>query len=478
MGYRHWYVVGAIILLAFGLRIWHITTLPPGLYPDEAMNGGNAIEALKLGHWKVFYPENNGREGLFMNIQAGFLKVIGQNEPWVLRFPSTIFGTLTVLGLFLLIYELGFVSKLPNRFWLATFSAFFLATSVWHIIFSRIGFRAIMAPFFLTWGLYFALLAFRRRWLSAAAASGLSFGLGFYSYIAFRIMPALLLFYIPSFWKRKDFWHIAIATFIVAVVAFLPLGYYFLTHPPDFLGRTGQVSVFSSVSPTRDLAKNIGLTLLMFNWRGDGNWRHNIAGAPEVFWPVGILLIIGAALAFKRRSLFDWLMLGWLVLAFLPTVLSNEGIPHALRSILMLPAVMALAGSGALLIYQWLSRRWRTAQVKLAIVIFFAVLLYQAWYGYFIQWGQNPNVHGAFAANYVSIARQINALPQSEEKYVVVRAGGVMARGFPVAAETVMFITDTFLPEDQKSKRVEYLLPADYEARKSSLAGRHVFFID
>jgi len=41
-----------------------------------------------------------------------------------------------------------------------------------------------------------------------------------------------------------------------------------------------------------------------------------------------------------------------------------------------------------------------------------------------------------------------------------------------------MFITDTFLPEDQKSKRVEYLLPADYEARKSSLAGRHVFFID
>jgi len=171
-------------------------------------------------------------------------------------------------------------------------------------------------------------------------------------------------------------------------------------------------------------------------------------------------------------------MLGWLVLAFLPTVLSNEGIPHALRSILMLPAVMALAGSGALLIYQWLSRRWRTAQVKLAIVIFFAVLLYQAWYGYFIQWGQNPNVPGAFAANYVSIARQINALPQSEEKYVVVRAGGVMARGFPVAAETVMFITDTFLPEDQKSKRVEYLLPADYEARKSSLAGRHVFFID
>src|SRR3989338_1042931 len=83
MGYRHWYVVGAIILLAFGLRIWHITTLPPGLYPDEAVNSGNAIEALKLGHWKVFYPENNGREGLFMNIQAGFLKVIGQNEPWV-----------------------------------------------------------------------------------------------------------------------------------------------------------------------------------------------------------------------------------------------------------------------------------------------------------------------------------------------------------------------------------------------------------
>jgi len=41
-------------------------------------------------------------------------------------------------------------------------SAFFLATSFWHINFSRIGFRAIMAPFFLIWAVYFLIKSFNK----------------------------------------------------------------------------------------------------------------------------------------------------------------------------------------------------------------------------------------------------------------------------------------------------------------------------
>ena len=63
-----------IVIIATFLRLYNITQVPPGLYPDEAMNGNNALEALSklpsLSGFKVFYPENNGREGLFINIQA------------------------------------------------------------------------------------------------------------------------------------------------------------------------------------------------------------------------------------------------------------------------------------------------------------------------------------------------------------------------------------------------------------------------
>jgi hypothetical protein len=74
------------------------------------MNGNNALEALETHTFKTFYPENNGREGLFINIQAIFLKFLiplaGQTEPWMLRLPSAIFGILTVLGVYLLTKEI------------------------------------------------------------------------------------------------------------------------------------------------------------------------------------------------------------------------------------------------------------------------------------------------------------------------------------------------------------------------------------
>src|SRR3990167_4438131 len=112
-----------VLIIAGFLRLYHITTVPPGLYPDEAMNGNNALQAFSVGDfsaqgarlpdgqgpvsgWKVFYPENNGREGLFINIQALFLKFFGVNEPWVLRLPSAIFGILTVLGIYFLSREM------------------------------------------------------------------------------------------------------------------------------------------------------------------------------------------------------------------------------------------------------------------------------------------------------------------------------------------------------------------------------------
>ncbi len=95
----------AIMALAVFFRLWQINSIPPGLYPDEAMNGNNALEAIHTGDYKVFYPENNGREGLFINIQALSIKIFG-NEPWALRLVSALFGILTVLGVFFLAREL------------------------------------------------------------------------------------------------------------------------------------------------------------------------------------------------------------------------------------------------------------------------------------------------------------------------------------------------------------------------------------
>src|SRR3989338_3093286 len=199
-------VLLAIMALGAFLRFYQITEIPPGLYPDEAMNGNNALEALATGDFKVFYPENNGREGLFINMQAVSLAAFG-NTPWALRIVSALIGTLTILGIYLVTKELfsrnqNQESRIKKKestgshhdsYFLihdsriiGLFSAFFLATSYWHLNFSRIGFRAIMLPMFATFGIYFLLKGIRRGKPFDLIMAGLLTGLGVPTSLAFR----------------------------------------------------------------------------------------------------------------------------------------------------------------------------------------------------------------------------------------------------------------------------------------------------
>ncbi len=474
----------SILIIASFFRLYNLKALPPGLYPDEAMNGNNAIEALDHKDWKIFYPENNGREGLFINIQSLSVAAFGQ-KPWALRLPSAIFGILTVLGLYFLTKEL--FKNEP----LALLTAFLLATSFWHINFSRIGFRAIMAPFFLVWTLFFLMRAWRENkipdspvpepkpklwdlnfniWLWTILA-GLSYGLGFYSYIAYRATP--LLFIVLTFLyyhentrrpKSINVWKIFAVFSAVTILVLVPLGIYFAKNPADFFGRTAQISVFASSSPWKDLGLNVLKTAGMFNFVGDGNWRHNIAGQPQLFGPVGMLFLLGLAFSvFKLRKLqaCDWRLaipLAWLAIAALPVVVSNEGMPHALRAIIMIPPIFILAAIGGLKVYELLKKvigNWSLVISSLLIII----LIFQAYVAYFVTWGKNPNIAGAFNQNYVEIGSQLNALPKEMPKYVVVEAGGAIVHGIPMPAQTVMFLTNTFDVEKREEKNIVYLLP-------------------
>lgn len=466
-----------VTAVAGSLRFTSLSKYPPGLYPDEAMNGNNALEALKTGNFKVFYPENNGREALFINIQAFFLNAIGEREPWVLRLPSAIVGTLTVAGFFLLLLEFAWLIRLRFPLVLPFLGSFFMATSFWHIVFSRIGFRAIMAPFFLIWAAYGILLAFRKHWSRGAIFGGVMLGLGAHTYIAYRGMILLFLSLVPRFRDRKEFWHLSFLFMVSALIAALPLLAFFFGNSADFLGRTAQVSVFSSDTPIYDLAKNLGLTLQMFFWNGDYNWRHNIAGEPQIFLPVALLLLFGLVRALKKPTIFDYFFGSWFVLGLLPVIISNEGIPHALRAILLIPPVFAFGGAGGYTVWEWWQNRRMPKPASAVLGAAILILLFlQASFSYFWRWAPTPDVYNAFSGHSVQLGR---ALRQEalEERYVVI-GDGVLVRGKPMPAQTVMFMTDTFLPEDQLKGRIRYLTRQEYEELKSSLDPKTVFFAD
>ena len=93
-----WIGLLCIILLALFVRSYNISSIPSGLYPDEAVNAIDALGAIESGDYKLFYPNNYGREGLFINLQALALKFFGYTVA-ALKFWSIVFGTLTVLGI-------------------------------------------------------------------------------------------------------------------------------------------------------------------------------------------------------------------------------------------------------------------------------------------------------------------------------------------------------------------------------------------
>lgn len=490
-----------ILGVAVFLRVFNLQDIPPGVYPDVAMNGNNALYTLDTGDPKVFYPENNGREGLFIVIVAWFISIFGQ-DVWVLRLPSALFGVLTVLGTYLLTKELFRETHKDKAGVIALLAAFFVATSFWHINFSRIGFRAIMAPFFLTFGFYFLWLTLRKdisdtKRTIAAAVGGIFFGGGFHSYIAYRIMPLLLIIPAVRVWQTQGFKNIgkkgclwcSFALFLFfSFVAVLPLGTYFLEHPSDFLGRTAQISVFDTPSPLKTLAINTIQTLGMFWFSGDANWRHNFSGAPGLWFPVGILFALGIILhiSFLRKKEYwhiSLFLLGWIALGLLPVIFSNEGIPHALRALLVIPPIMILAAHAFSSIIRgiadWLAKKERYAAQskrqlqriqKELIVLLFVFLIagtLQAYNQYFIRWASHPEAYNASSGNYTDLGIWLKNQPNDLKKYVIVNAGGtpVQVPGsvqfLPMPSQTIMFITDSWSANKQREKNITYLLPED-----------------
>jgi len=486
-----------ILALAVFLRFWRLDQIPPGLYPDVAVNGTNALDALKTGNFKIFYPDNNGREGLFINIIALSLWLFGPSI-WAIKFVAAIIGSLTILGLYLLARNMFGHLPQAKRELIALLSAFLLTFSFWHLDFSRLGFRAIMVPFILAWSFYFLFKGLKatqifglhtdgsddKGWAGFyLVIAGLFFGLGFHTYISYRVAPLILLplLFFSFLAIKKHSKKLVKKTLIYWVIFFVsvfiiaaPIGYYFLTHSQDFMGRTGQVSVLSSANPLKELAISVAKTLGMFNIQGDCNWRHNYACQPELLWPVGLFFLIGIGLSFfeafrpKNWRQKDWWTLSvyWtLIFIFfgmlLPAIMSREGLPHALRSIGAIPPTFIFAGLGLAFIF-WLfqdlyfKKGWRLFLLYALLFLALAGIGFTEFYRYFFDWGTRQETKSEFTQQLVNEGNYINFLPDNVIKYVLANEGGVPVPypdGIPMPTQTIMFIT-------YGKENIKYLLPS------------------
>ena len=471
-------VVLALILTAAAvLRFYKLDSLPPGLFPDEAMNGKDAIEAIRTTGLRVFYPANYGREGLFINLQALAIQMTGRQDAWVLRAVSALAGTLTVAAFALLLLELGRASRIQSPEGLALVGAGLLATSFWHVVFSRLGLRAILAPLFLSLALAFLVRALARRSLLAAVIGGAAFGLGFHTYISYRIAPLLLL----PFWRRvrstSGGVRLAAAFLISGICLAAPLAVHFVLQPADFSQRAREVSVFASPHPGQEILQNIVSAAGMFHVRGDGNWIYNVPGRPQLFLLTGLFMVLGLVVAARRRSLLDEVFVFWLALGMLPTILTNPA-PHALRSLLAAPAALALAASGLITLFERVPERVPRWLANAALAFLPLVQGIDTWATYFHRWGESPRVYYEMGGDLSVIARQIDDLPASAEKVVIVKSSGPSMHGVPWTALGVAYLTDSYTLESRTARHVRYMSGSEAASRSAELRRCYVFVLD
>ena len=92
--YPKWLPILLILLLAFALRLYALTEVPPGLTHDEANHGREAIGILQ-GMTLFFFPLNYGSEPLYSYTVAGSMWLLGESL-FALRLVNVLFSVATI----------------------------------------------------------------------------------------------------------------------------------------------------------------------------------------------------------------------------------------------------------------------------------------------------------------------------------------------------------------------------------------------
>ncbi len=491
-GQYDWLLVGIIVALALFLRFYRLASVPPGVSGDELFN---AIDAQLIGggNWPIFFEGNYGREALFFYLMAASIKLLG-NTVVAVRLPAVLLGTGNVILAFLL------GRNLFNRR-VGLLAAALIAVSLWPLMGSRWGLRAVSLTFLTALTVYFFHKAvyngsFGRlsnhrfyHWLLA----GVSLGLTFYTYIPSRVFPAVFIVWFGwlAWWQRdlaRQVWRQFLLALLIAFLVFAPFGWYMVQYPDKVNQRINTMS--SALSDLQNgnpaaLVESVLGVLLMFSFVGDDKWRYHVSGQPvfdpvtSLFFYLGIGLCLWLAFA-RKRDVSKWapaptyaLVLLWAgaMLAANAVVGSNSSF---LRAAGALVPVYLITGIGIDAAVQWLIKKWPRLQfsplMPSLVVLGLGITAVSTWHSYFNVWGNNPEVREIYAAQTAVMAAFLDEQPPPDNARVFIAdpyAYGAAPRTMSYYNDLPLtwFTSSRTLPWDASAAENWYLVPADEPLR-------------
>jgi 4-amino-4-deoxy-L-arabinose transferase-like glycosyltransferase len=343
---RDWLLIIGVLVVAAGLRFYQLADIPYGSWYDEAESG---LEAVEILNGKPFSPAGlltPFNPSLFFYLIAGAFQV---SEVGILpiRLIIAAAGAAAAPLLYLLLRAMFNCRT-------ALIGGSLLAVSAWHINFSRFGLPNGLALPLALLGFFFLVRGYQTRRHRLFLLSGLTLGIGLYSHTAFRLILAvagmLLLCWLASHRRLlvANWSQLALLAVTVGVIS-LPLVIYSVQHNEQINRRLSQTWIFAGKDTQQAkieaLEKGLARHALMFNVRGDPNGRHGKPGAPVVDTFTGALLVLGLAYALLHwRRWPCFFLVAWFCLGLSAGALTLDWeAPQAARTVIMIPAVCALA---------------------------------------------------------------------------------------------------------------------------------------
>ncbi|HMQ53732.1 MAG TPA: hypothetical protein PKE64_17515 [Anaerolineae bacterium] len=423
------FILLAVILATVFFRLWRLSELPPGVWWDEAYNAMDSLWMVQSGSPQIYFVGNNGREPMFHYL-SGLMMTAFSALPFSFRLTAAFVGILTIPLAFVWIKSL-FIDH-PDRYWLAIIGAGGLSFSMWHVVLSRSGFRAVLIPlFFILMSLLF-WLGWRKRSPGHFLLSGIMLGLSQYTYVVARLFPIVFILFtlawvvvsnkrrvwknstnnlpagglLPNLVKHLGFRIVSSQTglrlglFIMVVgaaIIFAPLGLFFIYDPHAFFASANAAA--DSVNPSlATLPTQLAESFYQVFIAGyDHNWRHGIVGYNGLgylnfvgFW-LGLIITVRRI----RQPVYLFLFISLIVL-WVPITFSDR--PHMLRLSGLMPVYYAITGVGSVAFISWLSslvgeKVKPTWLLPIAFGLLFAANATLTFYAYFVRWAAEPNVY-------------------------------------------------------------------------------------
>ncbi len=360
--------IGLILLLALVLRLWGLDHNPPGLFRDEARKAYSTYSLIETGRdltgrvWPLQVKEFTAYTTPFYHwFSIPFIASMGVTLTST-RLLAALAGSLACLFVFMV-----------GRDWVdrktGLWAALILAVSPWHLLFSRWANQGILMTLFIPAALWMTWRAlgkdrekvleqededtppvgvansFAWRWILPAS---LCWALAWNAYEPARLFVPLFLFALIGIEAYKG--GSVNRLFFAGVLTVLWISPFVIDIALKWNQTQARLAAIAGDQPFNP-ALIVGNYLLHWNpvylfWSGDTNPRHHISGQGQLSWLEGVSFLMGLVFLWKGEGSWRLWLAAWLLLAPLPAAFTHEGLPHALRTLMIVPAIALVAGYG------------------------------------------------------------------------------------------------------------------------------------